>query len=94
MLDNKEWSCHGSVLASLAQKVWLGQWHSLTGMGHYFLAHMWHFIRFYIICQDKNDLQRKKYNFCLKIITCDPLIYAMDQPKCIVLNQKEESKSA
>ena len=42
---------------------------------------------------DKNELQRKKYNFYMEIIACDPLIYIMDHPKFIVSNQKEESIS-
>ena len=31
------------------------------------------------------------YDFYLEIIICDPLIYAMDHPKFILSNQKEES---
>ena len=31
--------------------------------------------------------------FFFKIITCDPLIYTIDHPNCIVSNQKEESIS-
>ena len=55
---------------------------------------MRHFIRVYTVCQAKNSLQRKKYNFYLEIIACDPMIYTMDHPKFIVLYQKEESISA
>ena len=36
---------------------------------------MWHFRRFYTVCQDKNNLQRKKYNLILEITTCHPSIY-------------------
>ena len=32
-------------------------------------------------------------HFYLKIMTCDPLIYRMDHPKCIESNQMEESIS-
>ena len=32
---------------------------------------MWHFIRIFTVCYDKNDLQGKKLQFCLKIKTCD-----------------------
>ena len=39
----------------------------------------------------QNDLQRKKYNFYLEIITCDPSIYTMDHSKFIVSNQKDRS---
>ena len=54
---------------------------------------MLHFIKVYIVCQDKNDLQIKKCNFYMEIITCDTSVYTMDHPKFIVSNQKEESIS-
>ena len=50
--------------------------------------------------QDLHRLLRHKISseneiyFCLEIITCDPLMYTMDLPKCIVSKQKEESVSA
>ena len=31
-----------------------------------------------------NNLQRKKYNIFLKIITCNPSIYTMDHPDFII----------
>ena len=34
----------------------------------------------------KIDLQRKKHNIFLKIITCDPTIYTMDQSDLTVSN--------
>ena len=37
----------------------------------------------------RSDLQRKKYNNYLEIITCDPWIYTMDNPKLIVSYQKK-----
>ena len=40
-----------------------------------------------------NFTKLKEMQFYLEIITCDPLVYAMDQPKFIVLNQMEESIS-
>ena len=51
-------------------------------------------IRFYTICYDKTDLQRKQYKFYLKIMTYDLSIYTMDLPKFIVSRKKEESISA
>ena len=55
---------------------------------------MRHFIKVYTICKDKNVLQRKKYNFYMEIITCDPSIYTMDHAKFIVPNKKKEFNSA
>ena len=52
---------------------------------------MWHFIRVFTICEDKKYLQRKIYNFYLKIIM---IMIKMIDPKFTVLNQKEESISA
>ena len=37
-------------------------------------------IKVYSICQDQNNIQRKKYNFYLEIITCDSMIYTMNHP--------------
>ena len=55
---------------------------------------MQHFIRVWTICQDKNNLQRKKIQFYLDNITCHPSIYTMDNLKFIVPNMKEKSISA
>ena len=38
----------------------------------------------------KNNLQRKKLQFYLEIITCDPLNYTMDHSKLIASIQKEK----
>ena len=48
-------------------------------------ATMWtkmmrHFIRVCTVCKDKINLQRKKYNIFLEIITCDPSTFTMDHP--------------
>ena len=51
---------------------------------------MWHFIRVHTVCYDKNDLQGKKLQYCLKIKTCAPLNYTMDHSKFIASIQKEE----
>ena len=32
------------------------------------------------VCYDLIDLQRKKYNIFLEIITCNPSIYTLDHP--------------
>ena len=50
------------------------------------LWHNKHFITVYTVCYDKNNLQRKKCNFYLKIITCDPSVYTMGHPKFIASN--------
>ena len=36
----------------------------------------------------------EEIQFQFEIITCDPSLYAMEHPKIIVSNQKEESTSA
>ena len=51
---------------------------------------MLYFIRVHTVCYDKNNLQRNKYIFYVKIITYDPSVYTMDHPKFIASNQKEE----
>ena len=51
-------------------------------------------LRVYTVCYDKNNLRRKKCNFYLEIIACDPLIYKLDHPVFIASNHKEEAISA
>ena len=51
---------------------------------------MRHFIRVCIVCQDKIDLQRKKYNV-LENITSDLPIYTMDHPDFIAYSVMENS---
>ena len=43
------------------------------------------------VCEGKNNLQKKKYNILLEIITFDPLIYTMDHPDLTVSNFMENS---
>ena len=50
---------------------------------------MLRFVAFHQGIYFKDNLQRKKYNFYLEIITCDPSNYMMDHLKFIVSNQKE-----
>ena len=52
---------------------------------------MGHFIRVCTVCQNKIDLQRKKHNMFLEIITCDPSVYTMDHPDFIVCWLMENS---
>ena len=50
------------------------------------MAHhaMRHFVRVCTVCQDNIHLQKKKCNFYLEIITCDPSISTMYHPDFIV----------
>ena len=52
---------------------------------------MWQFIRVYTVGQDKNNIQRLKYNILGNYIICDPLIYKMDHPDLTVSNFMEKS---
>ena len=47
---------------------------------------MSHFTMFCTVCLDKINLQRKKYNIFLKIMTCNPSIYTIDHPDLTVSN--------
>ena len=38
----------------------------------------------YYFLFDKIDLQRNEYNIFFEIITCDPSLYTIDHPKCVV----------
>ena len=42
-------------------------------------------------CLRQRRFSEKEIQFYLEIITCDLLIYTMDQPKFIVTNQMEQS---
>ena len=42
----------------------------------------------------QNQISEKEIQFYFELMTFDPWIYAMDHPKFIISNQKEESISA
>ena len=50
-----------------------------------------HFIKVSTICQDKINLQEQKYNI-IRIITCDPWIYKMDNPSSIQARSQAEAR--
>ena len=54
---------------------------------------MWHFISLHCLLR-QNQISEIAIKFYLEIITSDPSIYAMDHPKFIISNQKEDSISA
>ena len=51
---------------------------------------MWHFIRVYAVCWDKNDFLRKKNTIDSEIETGEPFNYTIDHSKFIASIQKEE----
>ena len=52
---------------------------------------MHHFIRVYIVCQDKKTMFKIDMHQNLQILTFDSLIWKMHHLKFIVTNQTEES---
>ena len=58
---------------------------------HYEMPHNAAFYHVCTVCEDKNYLQRKKYNIFLEIITCDPSIDTMDHPDFIACSFMENS---
>ena len=52
---------------------------------------MLHYIRVCTICQDKINLQRKKYTILGEIITCDPSKHTMDHSDYLVCSFMETS---